>query len=142
MATTPGKRVPTPGKKVQRIKKEDNNEDEPPKKKLALQKDTQERDMTVRTIKEIKQMKFTLNDYKVKFFAKVIVLSPPREHKDTDVHYHRRMITLADPSDFIRGYIRNQADNFVQVDHSYMFSLFKIYRHTEILLHEKSIKFV
>lgn len=145
--SNPGpKRTPLPGKKVELTRSANtssngNLDSGAAKCFKAMAANAGDTDEQVLTVKEIKKLKFSMFDYKQKFKAKVVYMTPPREHKSTDVHNHRRTIVLADNTDFIKGYVRSNNDHFLMSDKSYMFSKYKIYRHVEILIHDDTIKY-
>lgn len=135
------KRLPTPGKRVQRQRDDNGGEAPPPKKRTMISSDTLERDYNLVTVKELKTLPFSTHDYPNKFFARVLCIVPPRENKSPDVHYHRRALVLADHTDYIKGFLRHNNDDMLKLGHSYYFSKFKLYAQTELLLHENSIMF-
>lgn len=135
--TTP-KRTPTPGKRVTAESDISVDESCPAKRALFGTPEKKERDPNVLNIAEVKKLNFSLQDYSYKVFAKVVCLGQPREHKSQDVHYHRRPFILADHSDFIKGFIRSNDDNVMELGLSYYFSEFKMFRKAELLIHETS----
>lgn len=140
MAEAPRKRVLTPGKKVSAQARDNNHDEDSPERKVPKTTENNDRDMTVLTVKEIKNIKFSIFDHHQKFFGKVIYIVAPRTHKSVDVHFHRRRITIADHTDYISGYVRHNDDNFLKENGCYMFSKFKLFKNNEILVHEKSTK--
>lgn len=136
------KRTPTPGKRVVSESHVDTEQEScPAKKRLYENVDRKERDPNVLTITELKKLNFSLQDYSYKCFAKVICLAEAREYKSQDVQYHRRAFVLADQTDFVKGFIRNNDDNIMAVGESYYFSKFKMFRKAKLLIHENSIVF-
>lgn len=141
MDPTPPRRVPTPGKRV--AEASDISHEEPCLAKRALYQSTQrkDRDPHLLTISEVKKLNFSLQDYTQKFFGRVVCLAQPREYKSQDVHYHRRAFILADHTDFVKGFIRNNDDHVLKIGVSYFFSKFRMFRKGELLVHETSTVF-
>lgn len=135
----PQRRHPTPGKRVERPAGHDD-EDERERKRYQPSPEKVSGDVSLISVTQVKKLKFSLNDYKHKFIAKVVCLVPPKEHKSEDVHFHRRALVLADSTDFIRGFLRTNDDTFIVEGKCYMFSKFKIFRHSEILIHDDTTK--
>lgn len=140
MFSSTQKRIPTPGKKVQRNATDDGGSDAPDKKRFSPAKEKFTPTISMMTITQVKKLKFSLLDYKHKFIGRVVCLNPPKEHKSEDVQYHRRAIVIADQHDYIRGFVRSNDDNFLQSGKCYMFSKYKIYRLGEIMIHDDTTK--
>lgn len=133
------RRVPTPGKRVEEGR--DIPRPSPVQTSRNGSRDSGKRDPNRPTISEVKKLNFATTDYSQKFFARVVCLMPPKQYKSQDVHFHRRELILADKTDFIRGFIRSNDDNIVVLGESYFFCMFKMFRKSEILIHEESTVF-
>lgn len=133
------RRVPTPGKRVKLDANAALSQISPAKIAALAKTETGNRQPKLITIEEVKKLNFSTQDYNKKFFAHVICLMPPKQHKSQDVHHHRRAIVLADSKDFIRGFIRSNDDDIIVTGQCYYFSKFKMFRRSEILIHEESI---